>query len=120
MVKEVDEGELKELIQTKPIVLVDYFTTWCGPCKIQKQILTSLEKLVDATIVSIDIDKNAQVAVELGIRAIPTLQFFKDGNVVIFKAGDDEVDRFVGVRQLDLLEEIVKKLSEGAELPLEI
>ena len=112
MVKQVDEAELKEIIKKDPIVLVDYFTVWCGPCKIQHQILQELEKKVNATIVSIDIDKNENVAVELGIRAIPTLQFFKNGDLVVFKKDDKESDRFVGVRQLDVLEDVVKELEK--------
>ena len=115
MVKQVDEAELKEIIKNDPIVLVDYFTVWCGPCKIQHKILEQLEKKVNATIVSIDIDMNEQVAVDLGIRAIPTLQFFKNGELVTLKTGQGEVDRFVGVRQLEVLEEIVKNLEKEVE-----
>ncbi len=112
MVKEVDAQELKEIIKIKPLVLVDYFTTWCGPCKMQHRILTELEKKVNATIVSIDIDKNEQVAIDLNIRAIPTLQFFKNGKLVTLKTEQGDVDRFVGVRSLEVLEEIVKKLEK--------
>ncbi|MFX1294186.1 MAG: thioredoxin family protein [Promethearchaeota archaeon] len=111
MVKEVNESELKEIIKNNPLVLVDYFTTWCGPCKIQHRILEELEKIVNAVIVSIDIDKNEKVAVELGIQAIPTLQFFKNGELFKFKKDDKYIDRFVGIRNLEILENIIKKIE---------
>ena len=113
MVKQVDEAELKELIKGGGIVLVDYFTQWCGPCKIQHQVLEQLDKKgTGITIVSIDIDKNEQVAVDLGIRAIPTLQFFKNGKVVVFGKDSSESDRFVGLRPIDKLEEIIVTLKK--------
>jgi len=108
----VDATELKEIIQDKSIVIVDYFTVWCGPCRMQKSVLEELEKKTDATIVSIDIDKNQQVAIDLGIQAIPTLQFFKNGKVVVFKDGNRDVDRFVGLRPLETLEKILEDLKK--------
>lgn len=70
-------------------VVVDFWAEWCGPCK---QIGPALEELSDelegrVKIVKINVDENNKVASELGIRGIPALFMFKDGQVVTNKTG---------------------------------
>ncbi len=64
--------------------LVDFWATWCGPCKM---IAPHVEALADeyegkAVIAKLDVDSNRQTAIKLGIQSIPTLVFFKGGKVV--------------------------------------
>ncbi|MHA1265281.1 MAG: thioredoxin family protein [Candidatus Helarchaeota archaeon] len=111
MVKEVMEDEFKNLIKEYPLVLVDYSAVWCGPCQFQHQELKKLEeKLDNVKIVSIDIDKNMKMAQNLKIHAVPTLQFYKNGELVIFKKADGEYDRLVGLRSAEELEKIINEL----------
>ncbi|HUX99553.1 MAG TPA: thioredoxin domain-containing protein [Candidatus Deferrimicrobium sp.] len=121
MVKEINEKEFNDMLKSgdNTIILVDYSAVWCGPCKIQHGILDKLEEQVDKTvkIITIDIDKNENMANQLKIRAVPTLQFFKNGKLVIFKTDEGDLDRLVGVRPLDLLLSVIDNLksSEGTE-----
>ena len=87
---------------TKP-VLMDFFATWCGPCKTQKPILEELEnKYGDkVTFNAIDLDENQQLASEYGIYAVPTLIILKDGV---------EVKRFIGVTEGSVLASELDKI----------
>ena len=72
-----------EVIRNDKPVLVDFFATWCGPCKMLAPVVEALSKEYDGRVAfgKIDIDQN-QKAAEYGIQAVPTLKFFKGGEVV--------------------------------------
>ena len=79
------EAETKE-----GLVLVDFWATWCGPCRMQAPILEKLsEELLEdeLKIVKMDVDENPDTARAFGIMSIPTLLFKKDGEVVKQVAG---------------------------------
>jgi thioredoxin 1 len=78
-----------EVLQSQTPVLVDYWAEWCGPCKMIAPILDEVAKEYGGKlkIVKMDTDKNTDVPVKYGVRGIPTLMIFKNGNVEATKVG---------------------------------
>ena len=78
-----DVNEFKE-ITSKGVVLVDFFATWCGPCRMLSPILEEIdeEKSFNGVIAKVDTDELGKVATAYGIQSIPTLILFKDGQPV--------------------------------------
>ena len=70
------------------VVLVDFFATWCGPCKMQAPVLEELkEDRSDVKVVKIDVDQETEIARLYGVMSIPTLILFKDGKEVAKNVG---------------------------------
>ena len=77
-----DSNNFSELISSG-VVLVDFFATWCGPCKMIAPILDQVsEEVTDVKVIKVDVDEARAVASEYGIMSIPTLMLFKDGSKV--------------------------------------
>lgn len=85
MIKHIkDMKEFKEVIKNGN-VLVDFFATWCGPCKMLAPILEEIDEnneVKDLIIVKVDVDEAMDIAQLYGIQSIPTLIHFKDGKAV--------------------------------------
>lgn len=93
--EELKKGEL-------PLV-VDFWATWCGPCKMVGAVLSQLAEQYDGKIVvgKCDVEENDDIAMEYGIRSLPTLLFFKGGELV---------DKFVGAGNKAKLEEKIQAI----------
>lgn len=75
-------------LTTNGLVLVDFFATWCGPCKMLGPVLEQVaEDRSEVEIVKIDVDECSNLARRYGIMSIPTLVLFKDGQMVSQKTG---------------------------------
>ncbi len=80
--KELTTANFKETIATG-VTLVDFWATWCGPCRMLSPIIDELAtELTDADICKVDCDDNRDIAVEYGVNSIPAIFVFKDGEVV--------------------------------------
>jgi len=72
-----------EVLKNKEVVLVDFYATWCGPCKMTGPIIEQLaEEVKNVKFVKIDVDKNQELSSQYQVFSIPTFLIFKDGQVV--------------------------------------
>lgn len=95
-------SEFNELIAgTKP-VLVDFYATWCGPCKMQGPVLDDVKHRMgdDVVIVKVDVDRNREVAAAYRVQSIPTLMIFRGGEMLW---------RGTGLHQADVLVERLRQ-----------
>ena len=78
-----DSNFESEVIKSNIPVLIDFWATWCGPCKAIAPIVEDLAKEYDGKIKigKVDVDDNQQTAIKYGVRSIPTLLLFKEGKV---------------------------------------
>ena len=91
--------KFQELIQSERPVLIDFFATWCQPCKVQSSVLTTVKENVGdkARIVKIDIDQYPAIASQYGVRGVPTLAVFKKGELLYKESGIHDVNRLTSL-----------------------
>ncbi len=98
----ISAKEFESLIG-RGVSLIDFHAPWCAPCHLQEPIVRQLARQFDgkAFVSKMNIVKNRETALELGIKGIPTLIIFKNGK---------EVQRFVGLQSADTLSEAIEKI----------
>jgi thioredoxin 1 len=96
-----DMANFNQLINGSTPVLVDFYADWCAPCRMVAPILEQVASSLDGSvkIIKVDVDKNQQAAAKYGVRSIPTLILFQNGEIKW---------QGVGVIQADQIEQIVK------------
>jgi thioredoxin 1 len=79
---------VEQLLTQDKVVLVDYFAKWCGPCKTLMPRLTALEsEYPNAKFVSVDVDENTDHSMKVGIRSVPTVMIYKNGELIDRSSG---------------------------------
>lgn len=73
-----------QLIQSSQPVLVDFFATWCGPCKAMEPVIKEVAKTMEGKVrvVKVDIDRQQHITQQYNISAVPTFMLFKNGNII--------------------------------------
>jgi len=100
---EITGKELQEKINNNEKVIVEFWAEWCGPCRMMKPVFERAESNNDTEVqmYTMDIDQNRDYAQTLGIRSIPTVKLFSNGNVT---------DTFVGVMNEEKIKSLVNNL----------
>jgi len=90
LIKHVSDASFDaDVLQSKQPVLVDYWAEWCGPCKMIAPILAEVSTAYEGKlqIAKMNVDENREIPAKFGIRGIPTLMLFKEGQLVATKVG---------------------------------
>lgn len=97
-----DENFDKEVGQSDVPVLVDFWASWCGPCQMLAPVIEKIAEEYNGKckVAKLNVDDNPNITMRFGIRSIPTLILFKDGQVV---------DKIVGAVSKDVIENLIKK-----------
>ncbi len=100
--KIIEEKDFEEEVKSGKVI-VDFFATWCMPCKMMGQILERMEETLnlDEKIIKVDVDECENLSRKFGVLSIPTLVFFKDGQMI---------SKHVGLMQEEEVREILDKM----------
>jgi thioredoxin 1 len=93
-------ADLSEAVERYDIVVADFYADWCGPCQMIAPVVEEIAAETPAAVAKVDVDANQQLAGEYGVRGVPTLVLFADG---------ESVEQLVGVQQKD---ELVAKIEQ--------
>lgn len=96
MIKKLEQKENLQSIIQNGVWLVDFYATWCGPCKMLEPVLESVSSTY--SIISVDVDLHADLAAQYGIMSVPSLLVFKEGECI---------KREVGYKNKEEIEELM-------------
>ena len=90
-------SQFKKQVKSHPLILVDFFATWCKPCKVISPMLEAIaaETRGKVRVIKIDLDKNQRLAAEMNIKSVPTICFYKYGKLQWRKSGMQTKDEMM-------------------------
>lgn len=97
------QANLDEVVGDYDVVLTDFYADWCGPCQMLEPIVETIAAETDATVAKVDIDANQQLATTSGIRGVPTLVLFANG---------EQAEKVVGLQGEDQLRSLIERYTE--------
>ncbi|NKE34969.1 thioredoxin [Natronococcus sp. JC468] len=97
------EDHLETVVSDRDVVLVDFYADWCGPCKMLEPVVETIAAETDATVAKVDVDANQQLAAAYGVRGVPTLLVFADG---------EQVEQHTGALPEDRLRSLIERYTE--------
>ncbi len=93
---------LDELVSSHDVVLVDFYAEWCGPCKMMEPAIQTVASETEAVVAKVNIDQHQQLAQQNGVRGVPTLQLYADG---------EKVKRLVGMQDESTLRDLIGRYA---------
>lgn len=97
------QSHLDTVIEENDVVLTDFYADWCGPCQMLEPIVERLAAETDAAIAKVDVDANQRLASVYGVRGVPTLVLFADG---------EQVESAVGMQSEQQLQTLIERYAE--------
>jgi len=98
-----DTAALDTAVDDHGVVLVDFYADWCGPCQMLEPVVETVAAETDAAVAKVDVDANQSLAAAYGVRGVPTLVLFSEG---------EPVEEIVGVQPEDQLRALVGQYTE--------
>ena len=99
MLINLKEEKYEELVK-EGLVVVDFYATWCGPCKMIGPVLEELSQELDIKVVKVDVDEHLEIARKFAIMSVPTILIYKNNEIV---------DKLIGFMPKDELKEKIMK-----------
>ena len=108
--KHLNEQEFNTVKNGMKPAMIDFFATWCGPCKMLGPVMEQLADRYDgkAVVAKVDVDEQQMLAIQYGVMSVPTVLFLKNG---------EEVGRLVGVQPAETYAQTLDKLLKGIRIP---
>jgi thioredoxin 1 len=105
---ELTDSNFHEVVKSHPVVVVDFWAPWCGPCRVVSPVLEQLasEMAGQATFAKLNVDDNPMTSQKFGIQGIPTIMVFKDG---------EPVDGLVGAAPKQMIEARIRPYVGGGK-----
>jgi thioredoxin 1 len=97
------QAALNDVVGSNGVVMADFYADWCGPCQMLEPIVESLASETDAAVAKVDVDANQQLAAAFGVRGVPTLVLFANG---------EQVEEIVGMQSEDQLRSLIEGYTE--------